>query len=162
MTRLLVLFRHAKAESALGSADFDRPLTFRGEHDSRAAGLWLRTEGHLPDLVICSAARRARQTWRHTAAGLGATPEVRYQRDVYEAGHPDDLLGVIRAAPPATGLLVVVGHNPTLELLSAVLDPGGGTAGGLRTAGIAVHAVEREWAGLEAGVAPLTASHLAR
>jgi phosphohistidine phosphatase len=162
VTRLLVLLRHAKAETGLGGTDFDRPLTSRGEHDSHAAGRWLRTQGYLPDLVICSAARRARQTWRHTAAGLGVTPEVRYQREVYEAAHPDDLLNLLRAAPPATGVLVVVGHNPTLEMLSAGLDPDGGPAGGLRTAGIAVHAVGQDWVGLESGAAPLTDNHLAR
>ncbi len=163
MTRLLVLLRHAKAETGLGGADFDRPLTSRGEHDSHAAGQWLRTQGYLPDLVICSAARRARQTWRHTAAGLGnATPEVRYQREVYAAAHPDALLDLLRETPPATGVLVVVGHNPTLEMLSARLDPDGGPVGGLRTAGIAVHTLTPEWAGLESGAAPLTDSHLAR
>jgi phosphohistidine phosphatase len=162
VSRLLVLLRHAKADNALGVADFDRPLTSRGERDSRAAGLWLRTQGYLPDLVICSAARRARQTWKHVVAGLGAVPEVHYRREVYEAGHPDALLDVIRAAPVSTGVLVLVGHNPTLEMLSAGLDPGGGPGGGLRTAGIAVHAVDREWTGLDAGCAPLAVSHLAR
>jgi phosphohistidine phosphatase len=162
MSRLLVLLRHAKADSALGTADFDRPLTSRGEQDSRSAGLWLRTQGYLPDLVICSAARRARQTWRYATAGLGAVPEVRYQREVYQAEGPEDLLGVIRAAPASAGVLVVVGHNPTLGALSAGLDPGGGPAGGLRTAGIAVHAVDREWTGLGPGSAPLAASHVAR
>jgi len=162
VSRLLVLLRHAKAENALGIADFDRPLTSRGENDSRAAGLWLRTQGHLPDLVICSAARRARHTWKYAAAGLGAAPEVRYRREVYQAAHPDDLLEVIRSAPASAEVLVVVGHNPTLETLSARLDPGGGPTGGLRTAGIAVHEVARKWVELDSGSAPLTVSHVAR
>jgi phosphohistidine phosphatase len=81
---------------------------------------------------------------------------------VYEAEHPDDLLDVLRATPPATGVLIVVGHNPTLVMLSAGLDPDGGPADGMRTAAIAVHTVAQDWAGLESGTAPLTASHVAR
>ncbi len=72
--RTLVLLRHAKAETTLGVAsDADRPLSSRGYADATAAGIWLGTEGLRPELVICSPARRTRQTWQAVAAALTET-----------------------------------------------------------------------------------------
>src|SRR5690606_15031597 len=124
--RHLVLLRHGKAESANGQPDFERPLTDRGCDDSYAAGQWLRSEGYLPDLVICSAARRARQTWKHAAKALDRTPSVKYERALYDAATPDDLLKVIHQVPDDTGVLLLIGHNPTMELLTTQLHPGEG------------------------------------
>ncbi|MGH3747342.1 MAG: hypothetical protein ACRDT8_08100 [Micromonosporaceae bacterium] len=81
---------------------------------------------------------------------------------MYEARHPDDLLDVIRTAPPQAAVLLLVGHNPNIELLSAMLDPDGGGGEGMRTTSVAVHSVDGEWAGLEAFGAPLTATMTAR
>jgi phosphohistidine phosphatase len=156
---MLVLFRHAKAERPVGVGDFERPLTDRGQRDSRAAGTWLAANGYRPDLVLCSSARRARQTWKYAATVIDPKPAVDYRRELYDAGHADELLAVIREAPPSAEVVAVVGHNPTMEWLSSALDPG---AAELRTAGIAVHAVDGEWASLGPGAAPVTASTTAR
>ena len=152
-----MLLRHAKSDHPVGVGDFERPLTERGKRDSQAAGTWLSRNGYVPDLVICSSARRARQTWKHVAAELHPKPSVDYRREVYDAASPDDLLELVRSAPPTAEVVTLVGHNPTMEGLSAALDPG---AAELRTAGIAVHAVDGDWASLEA--APVTSSTTAR
>ena len=90
-TRTLVLLRHAKAEAAGSDApdDAERPLTARGHADAAAAGAWLARHGLLPDVVICSPARRTRQTWHGVALGMtgsppeggpaGPRPAVRYE-----------------------------------------------------------------------------------
>ena len=82
--RTLVLLRHAKADNPFGMADADRPLTERGLRDARAAGRWLAQQA-LPELVLCSPARRTRQTWQAVAEQLPAqaVPQVRYEPTIY-------------------------------------------------------------------------------
>jgi phosphohistidine phosphatase len=162
--RTLVLLRHAKADRPPGVADLDRPLTARGHADAAAVGGWLARHGHRPDLVICSPSKRTRQTWHGIAVALaeGAAPVVQYEDDAYDGG-PGDLLSLARAAGEKVGTVLVIGHNPGISLLSAVLDPSaGGDSDGLRTSGLAVHRVSCRWSDLAAGSAALTDTHTAR
>ena len=62
--RRLVLLRHAKSDWPDDVPDHERPLARRGRRDAPAAGRWLRKSGYVPDLVLCSTARRARETWQ--------------------------------------------------------------------------------------------------
>lgn len=143
--RLLVIMRHAKAASPEGVADIDRPLTTRGHADAAEAGAWLREQNYVPQLVICSPARRTRETWHGVALSMPDAPEVRYDPDVYAAS-PPRLLESIRAVSASTQTVLLVGHNPTVSQLSILLDQIGADPEGLRTCGIAAHAIEGEWA----------------
>jgi phosphohistidine phosphatase len=162
--RTLVLLRHAKAEQRPGTADTDRPLTARGYDDAAAAGAWLAAQRLVPDLVICSPARRARQTWRAAATALGgdvtAKPAV-YEPRVYRAATAEELLEVVAATQPEVAVLLLIGHNPALSQLSGLLDPATGTDG-LRTSGIAVHRVPGGWSECTPGTAPVRVAHTAR
>jgi phosphohistidine phosphatase len=166
--RTLVLLRHSKAEHGGTGADIDRSLTARGHADAAAAGAWLAHRGHAPDLVICSPARRTRQTWHGVAVALGeagpvpAAPVVRYDRRAYD-GSAEDLLALVREADEAADTILLIGHNPSVSELSAALDPGRGVdSDGLRTSGIAVHRVSGGWADAGADPTPLAESHTAR
>lgn len=176
--RYLVLVRHAKAERPAGVADIDRPLTARGHADAAAAGGWLAHNGVAPGLVLCSPARRTRQTWHGVALGMaesaagaesaggasdaGGGPAVSYDPILYHGG-VDDLLGRVRAVDPTVRVVLLIGHDPAISLLSAALDPSDGGAGeGLRTCGIAVHRPTGSWHRCGPGQAPLRASHTAR
>ena len=61
--RQLLLLRHAKAVIGEGMDDFDRPLAPRGEQAAQAMGRYMAANGLVPDLVLCSPARRTTQTW---------------------------------------------------------------------------------------------------
>ncbi|TJW41644.1 MAG: histidine phosphatase family protein, partial [Mesorhizobium sp.] len=62
MSRLYLL-RHAKAGWALpGVRDFDRPLDASGIADAETMGAAMRARDYIPDLTLCSNAKRARQT----------------------------------------------------------------------------------------------------
>lgn len=179
--RTIVLLRHAKAESPNDTSDIDRSLTERGHSDAAAAGTWLAHRGYLPDLVICSPARRTRQTWHGLAVALAESaatgsagsqssavgptsgaPAVRYETAVYNGG-AEDLLDLVKTAGESVSTVLLVGHNPAISQLSVLLDPaGGGDFEGLRTSGIAVHRFNGAWAECEAGTAPLVVSHTAR
>src|ERR1035441_5301802 len=93
-TRQLVLLRHAKS-AWLDVPDHDRPLAKRGLRDAPGAGRWLRQAGYVPDLVVCSTARRTSETWELAAAELGASPPVRFERRGDEGTHrPPPQMGV--------------------------------------------------------------------
>jgi phosphohistidine phosphatase len=162
--RTLLILRHAKADRPSGMADMERPLTERGHADAGVAGAWLTTRGYRPDLVICSPARRTRQTWHGVAVAMAGdgSPAVRYESPVYGAG-PADLIDLLRTSPPGMGTVLLIGHNPTVSLLSAVLDPAGlPDSDGLRTSGLAVHLPEVAWDALGPGTAPLSTTYTAR
>jgi phosphohistidine phosphatase len=164
MRRTLVILRHAKADRPAGVADIDRPLTGRGHADAAAAGAWLVSRGYVPDLVLCSPAKRTRQTWHGVAMALtgDGAPEVRYQPELYADG-VDDALDLLTTAPESAETVLLIGHNPTVSMLSALLDEAGTrTSDGLRTSGLAVHARDGDWTAWSTGNAPLVTTDTPR
>jgi phosphohistidine phosphatase len=162
--RTLVLLRHAKAERPDQVPDLDRPLTDRGHADAAAAGAWLAAQGLPPKLVLCSPARRTRETWHGVRVALGdaaAATDVMFERALYWDG-ASAILDLIRAAEDTVDVLLVVGHNPSISTVSMLLDPDGQVDGGLRTAGSAVHRLTGQWMECVPGQAPLTVVHTAR
>ncbi|MFC0029622.1 histidine phosphatase family protein [Micromonospora chaiyaphumensis] len=169
--RTLVLLRHAKAEQSQEMPDEERPLTARGHADAAAAGAWLARHALLPDVVLCSTAKRTRQTWHGVALGAtgsppeggpaGSVPAVRYEPAAYDA-HPDALLDVVRAVDPKAAYVLLIAHNPGISLLSALLDPERADPDGLRTTDLVVHRPTTRWAELAPGGAPITGRHTAR
>jgi phosphohistidine phosphatase len=83
-------------------------------------GRWLRAAGHVPDQVVCSTARRARETWQLAQGGLGAAPPVSFEDRVYEAS-AGQLLDLIHGAPPGARTLLIVGHDPGIPGLALML-----------------------------------------
>jgi phosphohistidine phosphatase len=157
--RRLILLRHAKSDWP-GGSDHDRPLAARGRRDAPAVGRWLRDAGIIPDLVVCSTARRARETWELAAEQLDRAVPVEYDRRVYDAS-ADDLLDVATEAPTAVRTLLVVGHNPAIQELAVGLA---GSADGdsleraeskFGTSALAVLEVPGSWAKLVPGGARL-------
>jgi phosphohistidine phosphatase len=112
----LILLRHAKSSwASAGLADHDRPLNARGRRAAAAVGEWLRREGYLPDLVLCSTARRTRETTEL----LGLDAELRTLSELYHA-EPAAMAGVLRRAGDAECVLMV-GHNPGIAAVAAGL-----------------------------------------
>jgi phosphohistidine phosphatase len=159
-TRTLVILRHAKAANPVGATDMDRPLTHRGEADAVAAGAWLAEHGYRPDVVVCSPARRTRQTWHGVAQSLTAAPTVSYVERLYGAA-VDDLARVVAELDDDAHTALLIGHNPAVSQLSAELDPAADDDR-LSTSGIAVHTWDGEWSDCGPGTAKLTAAHTAR
>jgi phosphohistidine phosphatase len=114
----LMLLRHAKAEpGAPRVPDKDRALAERGLADATRMGERLARDGMVPDRVICSTARRTRETWANLSAELGATVPVDFDAAIYEATTAR-LLTVIRRAPSTAKRLLLIGHNPGFEALT--------------------------------------------
>lgn len=121
--------------------------------------------------MICSTARRTRQTWHGVAMGMtgsppeggpaGPRPTVRYEPGAYDA-HPEELLALVRTIDPTARTALLIAHNPGISLLSALLDPEGAADEGLRTAELAVHRGPLAWAELGRSSAPIIERHTAR
>ena len=170
--RKLVLLRHAKSAWP-DLPDHERPLAGRGRRDAPVMGRWLRTAGHVPDRVLCSTARRTRETWQLAQAELGTAPPVSFEDQVYEASAAQ-LLDLARHAPPAVKTLLIVGHAPGIPDLALMLAradapaDGGGENGGVPpaavdrmrakfpTAAVAVLELTGPWDQLGPGAARLT------
>lgn len=113
----LYLLRHAKSSwKDPGLADHDRPLAGRGRRAAKAVARHLREQGIDPELVLCSPARRARETLERIEPALGRGA-VRVERELYGAG-ADALLEHLRGVPDAVGSVLVIGHNPGLQQLA--------------------------------------------
>lgn len=153
--RELILLRHAHAEPpAPGQEDFDRPLSMQGQAEAEAAGRWLKDHGYLPDRVVCSPARRTRETTEQALATLGFV-ETRQEPRIYDAT-PGRLMQVVDENRDAVRLLLV-GHNPGFEQLAALLSSGqSGDFRGMPAGGIAVLSLP-DGAALEPGIAQLSA-----
>ena len=119
----LYLLRHAK--SAWGDptlSDYERPLAPRGRRATKHVGTFLRDNGHRFDQVLCSAAKRARQTWQRVSKGLSpeAVGSVAYDEHLYMAGAPA-LLARLQQTDDRVETLLLVAHNPDLETLASEL-----------------------------------------
>jgi phosphohistidine phosphatase len=173
-----MLLRHAKSDWP-DVPDHDRPLAKRGRKDAPVIGRWLRGHGYVPDVVVCSTARRTRQTWELMAPKLDGSPSVLFEPRAYAAS-AQALLYLARELPDQCRAALLIAHNPGIEDLADSLaappgedstpasagedgTPGSpgedGTPGspGLRfpTAAVAVFEFAGDWPGLAPGQARL-------
>src|SRR5712691_11673392 len=115
--KTLHVLRHAKSDwSEPAVADRDRPLNRRGKRARTVVDK--HVAGWNVELVVCSTARRARQTARPDATVLGC--RVRYDEALY-AAVARRLLEVVRTLSDRDETVMLVGHNPSLEELTAML-----------------------------------------
>lgn len=147
MDRELILLRHAK--SGWGQpelADHDRPLNGRGRRQAPLVGAWLAAEDCEPDLVLCSSARRARETLEGLLGATDWQPPVVFEEGLYHA-EPEAILELIAWLGGDVRRLLVLGHNPGLSLLSSQLA---GREIALRTACLARFELSASWSDLGA------------
>lgn len=164
MPHRLVLLRHAKAEPAGGLDDELRPLALEGRRQASAVGAGLRAAGLEPEVVLVSSAVRTRQTWDRVRAGLGAVPgDVQVSEAVYHAG-VRSLLELVRGVDAAAETVLIVGHEPAVSQVAAVLagpgsDPGlqAAVRAGVPTATYSVLETDTAWADLAPDGARLVA-----
>ncbi len=119
--KTLLLMRHAKSSWDNNDlADFDRPLNGRGRHDAPRMGRLLAQEDLTPDLIITSAAWRAATTAELVALAADYSGDIHYTRELYQAD-ADTYLESARETADDVNRLLLVGHNPDIEELVALL-----------------------------------------
>ncbi|WP_235532506.1 MULTISPECIES: SixA phosphatase family protein [unclassified Nocardioides] len=166
-SRILVLMRHAKAETP-SALDHERELAPRGRREAALAGEWLRQVEVVPAAALVSSAARTQATWWEvsTAGGFDCPVET---SDALYAAEPDSALDLIRLTSDDVRSLVVIGHNPTMAFLAQTLDDGegdtdasNGMIAGFPTGAMAVFEVSGAWTDLDMGGARLARFHVPR
>jgi phosphohistidine phosphatase len=153
----LFLLRHAKSSwEDEDLPDHDRPLAPRGRKAAKRMAKHLRDEGIAPSLVLCSSARRTRQTLERVEP-RGA---VRVERELYGAS-ASQLLERLRRVPDETQSVMLIGHNPAVQELALELAADGDQLADVErkfpTCALATLSLPGTWSELEAGAAELVA-----
>lgn len=119
--KILLLMRHAKAEPEQpGGDDKSRPLAPDGVVGATAIGRFLAGGGYLPDLALVSDARRTRATMSALAPAMPIQPRVAHSPLMYHAD-AEELLAHAREHGEDVRVLMLVGHNPAIAELAAML-----------------------------------------
>ncbi|MET0090458.1 MAG: histidine phosphatase family protein [Candidatus Thiodiazotropha sp.] len=120
--RELMLLRHGKSDWAEQVEDFKRPLKDRGRRGAQLIGVWLQQHQLKPDYVISSPAVRALDTADKTVKVMGLDYESIVQDRRIYAARLEDLLKVLAGIPETPQRVLLVGHNPSLEVLAEYLQ----------------------------------------
>ncbi len=135
--RYFIIMRHAKAETGETKLDYDRTLVERGWAEADSTARQLAEHGLVPDTVLCSAARRTRDTLAAVLPHVGDDCVIHLRRSLYEAD-ATDLRHTLRKTSGQR--VLVIGHNPSVHELALEFAgaDGGNLANGFPTATAAV------------------------
>jgi phosphohistidine phosphatase len=153
-SRTLIVLRHAKSDWSGDDDDRSRPLAPRGRRQAQEAGRWLDAHVASLDLAVVSPATRALNTWDLATAELSRVPETSIEDRVYAASAME-LLGVVQELPDDLDTVVVIGHNPGIEDLVALLT---GKLVAMPTSALAVISLSGPWSATSPSSGALTAS----
>ena len=147
--KTLYLLRHAKSSWDDASLrDFDRPLNKRGREAAARIGARLQAEKLNEPFIICSPAARTRETAKIVLQNANLTSEPHFDERIYEASLRD-LMQVVAEIPDEQNLVIMIGHNPGFEELSAALT---GEHHSMPTCGLAkIEFKPESWKDVKAG-----------
>ena len=117
MSNELLILRHGKSDWDTPHSDFDRPLKDRGKRDAQRIGVWLAQHNLQPDIIVSSPAERAIVTAQKCCKAMGMSVQIIHaDQRIYEAD-TGTLLKVLADCPKKAKRIMLVGHNPGLEVL---------------------------------------------
>lgn len=117
----IIFLRHAKADYPSNCRDFDRPLANKGRRDAERVGAAFFSFGINPELVICSTALRTRETYSLISPFFPKAPELIYTDELY-VSDVAAYKNFIAEAEDRFQSLLFVGHNPSVGIMTALLD----------------------------------------
>lgn len=118
--KTLCLLRHAKSAWPSGIGDFERPLNGRGRDTAGVIGRYMAKSTLAPDMVLCSAATRTRETLELAALFWKSRPTIVIEPELYLAGERT-LLAHARRIENRHTIGLVLGHNPGTQALALQL-----------------------------------------
>ena len=120
--KTVFLLRHAKSKRDFDYAtDFERPLAKRGKRDAVRVGAWMAERDLLPDLVISSPAKRAKQTTERCAEAADYQGEIRFDQTLYCNGE-EAYLAALEQLDDTIQAVILVGHNPDISIAVETLS----------------------------------------
>lgn len=116
--KTLYLLRHAKSSwKDLSLDDFDRPLSGRGRKTGKLMGKFFLEHDIRPDLILCSAAKRTRQTLKLIQENVGYKIPVKFEKGLYMAT-TEELFKRLGKVGDAVASVMLIGHNPEIQHLA--------------------------------------------
>jgi phosphohistidine phosphatase len=164
--KTVLILRHAKSDwGNTGQADFDRPLAKRGLEDAPRMGEVLALFKCVPDNILSSPAKRARQTAELVAKACNYHQAIQWE-DSFYGGSSLDLIKPLQNLSDSIERVLLIGHNPVLEEFVTILGASAFSARGneedegwtikLPTAGLVCLSFDiRSWDDLEPGLGVL-------
>jgi phosphohistidine phosphatase len=117
----LYLIRHAKSDwSDESKSDFDRGLNKRGQKAIFTMANALKEKQIMPDLILCSSAKRTKLTAKGLAEAIGYAGEIKYSDTLYMA-EPEEVLTLNQDIDDRYDTVFIVGHNPETTELSNMM-----------------------------------------
>jgi phosphohistidine phosphatase len=113
----LLLMRHAKAsQDDPLLADRQRGLTERGEKDAKHMGRFLKERGLVPHVILSSTAERARATVNILIKSSSFGHDIFFYNELYESDLRHYFTLLNRVDPNTASPVLIVGHNPEMEI----------------------------------------------
>ena len=113
MRRRLFVLRHAKSSwDDPGLPDHERPLAPRGRRAVELLAEHVRRHEIHPTQILCSTSRRTRET----LDGVIGNGERLIEPELYSAT-AEEVLARLRHVPDDVDSVMVVGHNPAMQML---------------------------------------------
>ncbi len=115
--KTLLILRHAKSSWDDESLDdHERPLNKRGQRDVLRMGQWIADQDLVPEVILSSTAVRAKLTAQGVADACGFAGKIHFSSELYHASY-QNYLREISHVEKSCGSVMIVGHNPGLEIL---------------------------------------------
>lgn len=119
--KTLYLLRHAKAESAGPTVDdIDRRLAPRGREACGTVGQYIKSKKYIPSFILCSPAKRTRETFELVMQSAGVAPQHQFERSLYLTS-AEKIIGYLLDMGDNIDSLMVIGHNPSMHHLALTL-----------------------------------------
>ncbi|SEA25896.1 phosphohistidine phosphatase SixA [Paraburkholderia sartisoli] len=125
----LILWRHAEAEDT-ASSDLARQLTVRGRKQAQGMAKWLRARLDDDAVILVSPAVRTIQTVEPL------TDQYRVVRELAPGARASDVLAAAGWPGGVAPTVVIVGHQPTLGQVAALLLSGNASSWPVKKAGL--------------------------
>ena len=125
----LILWRHAEAED-IAPSDLARQLTTRGRKQAQSVAKWLRARLDDDAVILASPAIRTIQTVE------GLTDQYRVVRALAPGGSAAEVLSAAGWPEGIAPTVVIVGHQPTLGHVAALLLANSDSSWPLKKAGL--------------------------
>ena len=118
--KTVYLLRHAKSDwSEAALKDHDRPLNERGRDAAPKMAAYMKSKRYRPEIVLCSTARRAVETYDLVKGVLGEA-QVKFEESLYLA-EERHLWERLRWIDDGVASVMFIGHNPGMEQFANAL-----------------------------------------
>ncbi len=119
--KTITFIRHAKSDHSFTLTDQKRPLNERGRREAKMMGLFLQNKLPKPDVMLCSIAVRARETFEIMRnSGLFPNTPFYIETDLYTF-EGDEVLQFLRRQDDTWSHVIIFGHNPAFSEASGHL-----------------------------------------